>query len=70
MKFWGGNNILIIITVTNNIRKYSIIYARGMAIDVLLNGFSIAAKEELQSLCCMMGKTVSPRCHLLSANGW
>ena len=23
---------------------------------VLLNGFSISAKGELQSLCCMMGK--------------
>ena len=27
--------------------------------DVLLNGFSISAKKEMQSRCCMMGK----RCH-------
>ena len=41
-----------------------------MAIDVLLNGLSISDKGELQSLCCMMGKTMSLRCHLLAANGW
>ena len=40
--------------------------------DVLLNGLSISAKEELQSLCCMMGK----RCHfdvtfwLLMVDDW
>ena len=28
--------------------------------DVLLNGHSISAEGELQSLCCMMGKTMSP----------
>ena len=28
--------------------------------DVLLNGHSISAKGELQSLCCMMGKIMSP----------
>ena len=38
--------------------------------DVLLNGLSISAKGELQSLCCMMGKTMSLRCHLLAANIW
>ena len=38
--------------------------------DVLLNGFSISAERELQSLCCMMGKTMSLRCHLLAANVW
>ena len=27
--------------------------------DVLLNGLSISARGELQSLCCMMGKTMS-----------
>ena len=38
--------------------------------DVLLNGLSILAKKELQSLCRMMGKTMSLRCHFLAANGW
>ena len=28
--------------------------------DVLLNGHCISAKGESQSLCCMMGKTMSP----------
>ena len=37
--------------------------------DVLLNELSISAKEELQSLCCMMGKTMSLRYHFLAANG-
>ena len=37
---------------------------------VLLNGLSISAKGELQSLCCMMGKTMSLWCHFLAANGW
>ena len=27
--------------------------------DVILNGLSTSAEEELQSLCCMMGKTIS-----------
>ena len=26
--------------------------------------------KELQSQCCMMGKRMSLRCHLLAANGW
>ena len=32
------------------------------SIDILLNGLSISAEGELelQSLCCMMGKTMSP----------
>ena len=38
--------------------------------DVLLNGLSISAKRELQSLCCMMEKMMSLRCHFLAANGW
>ena len=38
--------------------------------DVLLNGLSISVKGELQSLCCMIEKTMSLRCHLLTANGW
>ena len=38
--------------------------------DVSLNGLSIWAKKELQSLRCMMGKTMSLRCHFLAANGW
>ena len=38
--------------------------------DVILNGLSISAKGELQSLCCMMGKTISHRCHFLAVNGW
>ena len=38
--------------------------------DVLLNRLIIFAKGELQSLCCMMGKTMSPRWHLLATNGW
>ena len=29
-----------------------------------------SAKEELQSLCCMMGKTMSLRSHFLAANVW
>ena len=37
--------------------------------DALLNELSILAKGELQSLCCMMGKMMSLRCHLLAANG-
>ena len=41
-----------------------------MSMDVLLNGLSISAKGELQSLCCMMGKTMLLRCHFLAANGW
>ena len=31
----------------------------GMTMDVLLNGLSISAKKELESLCYMMGKTMS-----------
>ena len=42
----------------------------GFIMDVLLNGLSISAKKELQLLCCMMGKTMSLRCHFLAANGW
>ena len=38
--------------------------------DVLFNGLSISAKGELQSLCRMMEKTMSLRCHLLAVNGW
>ena len=38
--------------------------------DVLLNGLSISAKRELQSLCCMMGNMMSLRCHFLATNGW
>ena len=38
--------------------------------DVTLNGLSISGKKELQSLCCMMGKTMSLRYHFLAANGW
>ena len=45
-------------------------YTNGINMDVLLNGLSISAKGKLQSLCCMMGKTMSFRCHLLAANGW
>ena len=37
--------------------------------DALINGLSIRAKKELQSLCCIMGKTMSPRCHVLAAKG-
>ena len=37
---------------------------------VLLNGLSILAKGELQSLCCMMGKTMPLRCHFWAVNGW
>ena len=40
------------------------------SIDVLLNGQRISPKEELQPMCCIMGKTMSFRCHLLVANGW
>ena len=40
------------------------------SMDLLLNGLSISAKKELQSLCCMMGKTMSLRCHFLAVNGW
>ena len=39
-------------------------------IDVLLNGLSLSAKGELQSLCCMMGKMMSLRCHFLAVSGW
>ena len=28
--------------------------------DVLLNGLRISDKREFQSLCCMIGKTMSP----------
>ena len=38
--------------------------------DVLLNGLCLSAKIELQSLCCMMGKMMSLRCHFLAANVW
>ena len=41
-----------------------------MTMDVLLNGHRISAKEESQLLCCEMEKTMSPRCNLLTANGW
>ena len=41
-----------------------------ITMDVLLNGLSISAKKELQSLCCMMEKTISLRCLFLAANGW
>ena len=34
--------------------------------DVLLNGLSITAEKELQSLCCAMEKTMSLRCHFLA----
>ena len=37
--------------------------------DVLLNGLSLSAEGELQSLCCLMGKTMSLQCHLFAANG-
>ena len=43
---------------------------RVKTMDVLLNALSISAKKELHSLCCMMGKTMSLRCHFLAANGW
>ena len=39
-------------------------------LDVLLNGLSIPAKGVLQSLCCMMYKTMPLRCQFLAANGW
>ena len=41
-----------------------------ITLDALLNGLSIPAKGELQSLCCMMGKTMSLRYQFLAANGW
>ena len=41
-----------------------------VTMDVLLNTLSIFVKEKLQSLYCMMGKTMSLRCHLLTANSW
>ena len=41
-----------------------------IVMDVLLNGLSISAKGELQSLCCMMGKTMSLGYHFLAANNW
>ena len=44
--------------------------SRGFTMGVLLNGLNISAEGELQSLCCMMGKTMSLRCHFLAANGW
>ena len=41
--------------------------------DALLNRLSISAKREIQSLCCMMGKTMSSsmtlRCQFLVDNG-
>ena len=40
-----------------------------LSTDVLLNGHGILAEGELHSLCCMMGKTMSPRYQLLAANG-
>ena len=43
---------------------------RHRFMDILLNGFSISAEEELQLLCCMMEKTMSFQCHFLAANGW
>ena len=39
-------------------------------IDVLLHGLSISADGELQWLRCMMGKTMSLRYQLLTANDW
>ena len=45
-------------------------YGKVFPMDVLLNGLSISVKGELQSLCCIMGKTMSFRCHFLAANGW
>ena len=42
----------------------------SLTMDVLLNEPSILAKRELQSLCCMMEKTMSLQYHLLTANGW
>ena len=47
-----------------------ILSQNGKITDVLLNGLSISAKEELQSLCCMIGKTMSLRCHFLAVNGF
>ena len=41
----------------------------NIIMDVLLNGLSKSAKGKLQSLCCMMGKTMSLRCHFLAVNG-
>ena len=40
--------------------------------DVLLNALCISAKGELQSLCCMMGKTMSPEVifWLLMVDNW
>ena len=48
----------------NKTKKMS--YNHGL----ILNGLSISAKRELQSLCCMMGKRMSLRCHFLAVIGW
>ena len=37
---------------------------------VLFTGLNISAKKELQSLCCMMGKTMSFRYRFLADNDW
>ena len=49
---------------------HSCVHIHGFLMDILLNGHRISAKGELQSLCCMMGKTMLPRCHFLATNGW
>ena len=56
----------------NNIRTKTVTNTKKQQIvmDGLLNVLGISAKKEIKSRCCMMGKTMSLRCHFLAANGW
>ena len=66
-------NVSLIVTVQVPVKFDLLVFFianRQKIMDVLLNGLSISAKGELQSLCCMIGKMMSLRCHFLAANGW
>ena len=67
-----GNDFLHHCGKKNNIVPLGLqaCYRQNRTMDVLLYGHSISAKGELQLLRCLMGKTMSYRCHLLAANGW
>ena len=54
------SSILLISQVSFVATSYRVLLSVEECMDVLLNGLSISAKKELQSLCCMMRK----RCHI------
>ena len=52
---------LLVLSTLNEISAQWFIFScfHIFTMDVLLNGHPISAKEELQLLCCIMGKTMS-----------